>query len=146
MQVSLYSPEIEHEGGERADRAIRTLVSDQFTGDCRMKTAWVRILALLVFCFMIAAVRANDDKEVTLKGTILCAKCELQQAKKCTTAIVVKEDGKDVTYYFKDKGNKEEYHEAVCGGGRQEGMVKGTVTEKEGKKWITPTKVEYAKK
>jgi len=85
------------------------------------------------------------DKEVTLKGTVLCAKCALKEAKKCQTAIQVQEDGKQVTYYFLDKGNKEEYHEAVCGGGKKVGTVTGAVMEKDGKKWITPKKVEYAK-
>jgi hypothetical protein len=103
-------------------------------------------LALAVALVFAGALRAEEKKEVTLKGEILCAKCELKEAKKCTTAIVVKEDGKDITYYFKDKGNKETYHEDVCGGGRKEGTVTGTVTEKDGKKYITPSKVEYAKK
>jgi hypothetical protein len=86
------------------------------------------------------------DKEVTLKGEIMCAKCELQDAKRCQTVIKVQKDGKEVTYYFKDKGNKEEYHEAVCGGGRKEGTVVGIVSQKDGKNWITPTKVDYVKK
>ena len=72
--------------------------------------------------------------------------CELKEVKKCQTVIRVKEDGKEVTYYFNDKGNKEDYHEPVCGGGRKEGTVTGTVFEKDGKKWITPKNVEYAKK
>ena len=79
-------------------------------------------------------------------STILCARCALKEAKTCTTAIVVKEGDKEVTYYFKDKGNKEAYHEEVCGGARKEGIVTGTVTEKDGRKWITPRKVEYARK
>jgi hypothetical protein len=87
------------------------------------------------------------DKEVTLKGTILCAKCALNETKKCTTAIKVKEGGKDVVYYFLDRGAKEDYHEEVCGGGQKEGTVTGVVSEKDGKKWVTPKKggVEYAK-
>jgi len=104
------------------------------------------ILAALALVVLFAGSAPAADKEVTLKGTILCAKCVLKETKQCTTAIVVKEEGKDVTYYFKDKGNKEDYHEAVCGGGKKEGTVTGVVTEKDGKKWITPKKVEYTKK
>jgi hypothetical protein len=119
-----------------------------------MRFAWSLLLAAATCCLFVAVASARDDKpdekgkEVTLKGEIMCAKCELKEEgiKKCTTVIVVKEDGKEVTYYLKDKGNKEEYHEEVCGGGRKAGTVKGTVAEKDGKKWITPSKVEYAKK
>jgi hypothetical protein len=118
-----------------------------------MRTTWSLLVALVALCLVAVGARADKedkkaDKEVTLKGKIMCAKCELKEegVTKCQTVIVVKEDAKDVTYYFKDKGSKEDYHEDVCGGGRKEGTVKGTVTEKDGKKWITPTKVEYAKK
>ena len=109
-----------------------------------MRSVWT--LAALAAVFVLVPGLRAADKEVTLKGTILCARCALKEAKKCQTAIQVKEAGKTVTYYFLDKGNKEDYHEEVCGGGRKEGTVMGTVTEKDGKKWIVPRKVEYAKK
>jgi hypothetical protein len=105
--------------------------------------AAVTLFALLV---LVAGVRAQEQKEVTLKGTILCAKCALKEAKKCQTAIQVKERDQSLTYYFHDKGMKEEYHEAVCGGARKEGTVIGVVHEHDGKKYIKPTKVEYAEK
>jgi hypothetical protein len=97
---------------------------------------------------MFAAVLLAQDKakEVTLKGTILCAHCALGEGDKCQTAIQVKEGDKLVTYYFEDKGAGESYHEAVCGGARKEGTVVGAVQEREGKKYVKPTKVEYAKK
>jgi hypothetical protein len=88
----------------------------------------------------------NKDNEVTLKGTILCAKCALKEGTSCRTAVQVKEGNKDVVYYFNDKGNQEVYHEEVCGGARHKGTVQGKVAEKDGKKWITPTKVSYDKK
>ena len=113
-----------------------------------MRIAFSVSLALVAGCVLALGLRAEEKKEVTLNGAIMCAKCELKEKdlKKCQTVIQVKESGKEVTYYFADKGNKETYHEEVCGGGRKEGTVKGTVAEKDGKKWITPSKVEYAKK
>src|SRR5947209_7036698 len=116
-----------------------------------MRATGALLLAIAVVCVLVVGLNAadqKDQKEVTLKGNIMCAKCELKEkdVTKCTTAIQVKEDGKDVTYYLKDKGNGEDYHDNVCGGGRKEGTVTGVVSEKDGKKYITPSKVEYAKK
>jgi hypothetical protein len=111
-----------------------------------MRFAWLLLAAFVAFA-VLGTKAIAQDKEVTLKGNILCAKCELKDKsfKKCTTAIQVKEGDKTVTYYLADKGHDEAYHEEICGGGSKIGTVVGTVTEKEGKKWITPKKVEYAK-
>src|SRR5438105_2772167 len=89
---------------------------------------------------------AQDKKEVTLKGEIACAKCTYHLADKCGTAISVKEDGKDVTYILVDKGMQEKYYDGLCGGDKKQATVTGTVTTKDGKKYVTPTKVEVAKK
>jgi hypothetical protein len=105
----------------------------------------ILVCVLALFCLLSWTVQAAP-KEVTLKGKIVCAKCTLKKASKCTTAIVVEENGKELTYYLKDKGTSESYHEPVCGGGKKDGTVIGVVSEKDGQKWITPTKVEYAEK
>ncbi|HKB38096.1 MAG TPA: DUF6370 family protein [Gemmataceae bacterium] len=110
-----------------------------------MRVAVAMLVALALGC-VLAANAPGAEKEVTLTGKIMCARCELNETKKCQTVIQVQEAGKTVTYYFLDRGNKEDYHEEVCGGGRKEGTVTGTVSEKDGKKWITPKKVVYAKK
>ncbi len=113
-----------------------------------MKTALSALLTVVLGFAFSGGLRAEDKKEVTLKGTILCAKCALKEkgVTKCTTAIQVKEDGKDVVYYFDDKGAKEEYHEEVCGGATKEGTVTGVVHKHDGKLMIKPSKVEYTKK
>jgi hypothetical protein len=103
-----------------------------------MKVALSMLLGLAVLLALVVGVQA-EGKEKTLKGTILCAKCELKEAKKCTNAIRVKEDDKDVVYYFDDKGGKEEYHKEICQGPK-EGSVTGKVSEKNGKKYIKPNK------
>ena len=102
------------------------------------------VLALLVV--VVAGLRAQEKKETTLKGTIVCAMCALKETQKCETAIQVKDGAKLVTYYFLDKGEAESYHDAICGGERKEGAVTGTLSSKDGKQYITPKKVEYAKK
>src|SRR3954464_5016184 len=104
-----------------------------------MKAAWSMPLGLVALLVLVLGLQADDKKEVTLKGTILCAKCSLNETPKCTNAIKVKEDGKDVVYYFNDKGAKESYHKAICQS-EKEGTVTGTVSEKDGKKTITPAK------
>jgi hypothetical protein len=89
-----------------------------------------------------------DAKEVKLEGTMVCAKCGLKEegVRRCTNALQVKDGEKIVTYYLNDKGNGEDYHEGLCGGGKKEGVkVTGTVDEKDGKKWVKATKVEEKK-
>jgi Family of unknown function (DUF6370) len=110
-----------------------------------MKTVLTSLFALAMGCALVFGIQAQEQKEVTLKGTILCAKCSLKQETKCTTAVQVKDGDKTVTYLLQDKGNGETYHEPVCGGDKQTGTVIGTVSEKDGKKWVKPTKVEYTK-
>ena len=110
-----------------------------------MKT-FVSLLVCFTAAVLLASLLLADDKakEVTLKGTLMCASA-LGETSDCVTAIQVKEGDKLVTFYLDDKGVAEEHHNPVCGGTRKEGTVVGAVSEKEGKKYIKPTKVTYAK-
>lgn len=91
---------------------------------------------------------AKADKEVTLTGAMVCAKCGLKEpgVKKCTNALQVKDGDMTVTYFLDDKGNGEPYHEGLCGGGTKAGAkVTGTTSEKDGRRWVKATKVEEKK-
>ena len=110
-----------------------------------MKAIALFAATMLGLILVSQSIQADDKKEVTLKGTILCAKCALKETKKCQNAIQVKDGDKTVTYYLDDKGMKEGYHESVCGGEKKEGTVTGAVSVKDGKQIIKPSKVEYAK-
>lgn len=108
----------------------------------------VLAVAVAAVCSSFLATSAADEKgkEVTITGSLMCAKCKLKMegVKKCTNAVQVKEGEKTVTYILDDKGNGEDYHE--CGGDVKEGVkVTGTLTEKDGKKVVKPTKVEVKK-
>ncbi len=90
----------------------------------------------------------KSDKKVEekeLKGTACCAKCELKDRDfpKCQTVLTVKEDGKDVKYYF-DAASEKKHHSDYCKG-KHDITVKGKVTEKDGKKWVEVTSIEKKK-
>ncbi|HZI32753.1 MAG TPA: DUF6370 family protein [Candidatus Binatia bacterium] len=85
------------------------------------------------------------DKDVTLTGTALCAKCALHQSDKCQTVLQTTEDGKTVTYYLTGKEAKD-FHKNICTSEKGEKVtVTGKVTEKDGKEMLHATKIEEAK-
>ncbi len=104
-----------------------------------MKTA-LKTLFVLTLVLGCVAVALAQDKEVTLKGKVTCAKCDLKKQTTCATVIVVKENGKDVVYYLDEKAGKDN-HKTICQEAK-DGTVTGKVSEKDGKKIITATKVE----
>lgn len=79
----------------------------------------------------------KEGKEVTLKGTITCAKCDLGETKACATVIVVEKDKKKTVYYF-DKAGDKKHHSAICTAAKK-GEVTGVVSQ-EGKKSIITVK------
>jgi hypothetical protein len=104
-----------------------------------MKLALKLSLSLAVVLGFMALAQAEDEKEKTLKGTITCAKCDLKMSKACHTVIKVK----DTVYWF-DKGSKGygATHKQICQEAK-EGSVTGVVSEKDGKKWIKVSKVDF---
>ncbi len=95
----------------------------------------------LALCSTEAAQKAGDEKkEVTLKGKVCCAKCELGVEKECMTVIVTKDPKdakKDLTIYF-DKASHTKDHAKICGDAKP-GSVTGIVTD-DGKKKIIAVK------
>jgi hypothetical protein len=77
---------------------------------------------------------------VTVKGTLKCAKCSLNESEKCQTVLISKEGGKDVKYVV--AGPKAPKHGEVCKTDKENVTLTGEVSEKEGKKTITVTKTE----
>jgi hypothetical protein len=105
----------------------------------------MKVILSLALCVAVllafAGVGVAEDKEVTLKGKVTCGKCELKKDSKCTTVVVVKDGDKEVVYYFDAAGHKK-HHNEICQEGKN-GTVVGTVTEKDGKKTIKVSKVEF---
>ena len=98
--------------------------------------AFVAVMGLA--CSLFAAKEA--PKEVTLKGTLTCAKCDLKETEKCQTVLVVK-DG-DMKGEYMVAGAKAPKHGEVCKAAKENVSLTGTVSEKDGKKTITVSKAE----
>jgi len=107
----------------------------------------MKILRLLIALVAVAAlagfaVAGEEAKTVTVTGKIVCAKCSLQKAdaKECQNVIVADQDGKSVEYYLVKNALAEEFGH-VCKGEKNV-VATGTVSEKDGKTWLTATKLD----
>jgi hypothetical protein len=86
---------------------------------------------------------AADD---TLKGEMVCAKCYLKRpdAKECQDVLMVKDAAGTTTEFYITKNKvATEAGEACMEPVKAE--VTGTVSEKDGRKWLTATKIVKSK-
>ncbi len=104
-----------------------------------MKTlAKVGLALALVFGLMAVA---NAADETTVTGKVVCAKCSLKKADatKCQNVLVAGD-----TEYYVEMNDVAKKFGHVCQG-EKAATVTGKVTEKDGKKWIAPSKMEENK-
>lgn len=101
-----------------------------------------KLLFAVSFLLIVWAAPTIRAEEVTLKGKVTCAKCDLGISKECQTVVVVKADGKDVIYQF-DAAGEAAHHKEICKK-PQEGSVTGVVSTEGDKHMIKVSKVEYA--
>lgn len=106
-----------------------------------MKTIAKVTLALALVVGLAAAVSAGD--ETTLSGQVMCAKCTLKKAdaQKCQDVLVTKDSSGTVTEYYIEKTDAAKAFGHVCQN-EKTAVVTGTVMERDGKKWIAPSKME----
>jgi hypothetical protein len=99
----------------------------------------------LALAVVIGLVAVASAEETTLTGKIMCAKCSLKKADatKCQDVLVVKNGDKTAEYYVEKNAVAEKFGH-VCSGDKG-AVVTGAVSEKDGKTWITPSKMEESK-
>ena len=103
-------------------------------------TKWSLALAVLM-----AAAGVAGAADVTVTGSMVCGKCKLHETSTCQNVIQVKTDGKTENYYLAKNETSDAMHEEICHGDAKNVTATGTVTEKDGKKVLTVTKLEAAK-
>ena len=104
-----------------------------------MKVA--RIGAAVALLLTLAAALPAYADEV-FKGTLVCAQCELKKpdAHECQDVLLVEDKGNTTEYYITKNEVAEKSGEACTF--RIPATVTGTVAKKDGKLWLTPTKIE----
>lgn len=102
------------------------------------------IALMLGLIFSVAAIAG--DKEVTVEGKVLCAKCALKEEgrSKCQNVLVVEEEGKDAMHYYLTASEANQEFGEVCMS-TPAVRATGTVMEKDGHTWLAATKIEPLK-
>ena len=103
-----------------------------------------KLSSLIALVGLLAIPAFAADKEVTITGEGKCAKCALHEADKCQNAIQVEEGGKTVTYYLAQNDPSKDFHDNICKKSEKV-TATGVVSEKDGKKILTISKIEAAK-
>jgi hypothetical protein len=108
-----------------------------------MKTIAKLGLALALAVGLVGSAYAAEE---TVSGKIMCAKCSLKKADadKCQDMLVVKDAAGKVTEYYLEKNDALKAYGHTCQG-EKPAVATGTVTEKDGKKWLSATKIEAPK-
>lgn len=78
----------------------------------------------------------------TLKGELVCAKCSLNKAdaKECQDVLLVKNtNGETIEYYVTHNKVSQDSGEACTE--KIPATIIGTVSEKDGRKWVTASKI-----
>jgi hypothetical protein len=101
--------------------------------------------ALLAGLAMTGATSAAAADETTITGNMVCAKCTLHETATCQNVVQVTQDGKTVNYYLEQNDISKAAHDPICHGDSEKVTVTGTVTEKDGKKIMTPSKIDVVK-
>jgi hypothetical protein len=108
-----------------------------------MKTIAKLGLALALAVGLVASASAAEE---TVSGKIMCAKCSLKKADadKCQDMLVAKDAAGKVTEYYLEKNDALKAYGHTCQG-EKPAVATGTVTEKDGKKWLSASKIEAPK-
>jgi hypothetical protein len=91
---------------------------------------------------VVVATRAWAADEITLKGEMVCARCYLNKpdAKECQDVLLVK-DAKGATTEFYVTKNKVSQDSGEACTQPIPATIVGAVSEKDGRKWITASKI-----
>ena len=110
------------------------------------KLTLLSILAagLLVAIFT-GCTTSHPDNQVTMTGTMVCAKCKLHVATSCQNVLQVTENGTTQNYFLVQNDVSKDFHSNICMNDGEKATVTGTVEEKDGQEQLTASNIVAAK-
>jgi hypothetical protein len=100
---------------------------------------------LLVATFTSCTTTHQSD-QVTMTGTMVCAKCKLHVAKDCQNVLqVTDQNGQTVNYFLAQNGVSKDFHNNICMNDGEKTTVTGTVKEKDGQEVLIASKIDEVK-
>lgn len=102
-----------------------------------------KLAALVLMAMFTLSGAAAAAEEVTVSGTVVCAKCTLKKddATACQDVLVTKDQSGEPVEYYIVKNEVSGKFEHGCTS-QVEATVTGEISEKDGKRWIAPSKME----
>jgi len=88
---------------------------------------------------------SHPSNEVTMNGTMVCAKCKLHVASSCQNVLQVEQGGQTVNYFLVQNDVSKNFHDNICQNDGEAATVTGTVEEKDGQEQLTATKIMASK-
>jgi hypothetical protein len=106
---------------------------------------WPMLAAGLLVAALTGCKTTDESKEVTMTGTMVCAKCKMHQTSECQNVLQVTDpSGNTVNYFLAQNKVSKDFHTNICMNDGEKATVTGTVEEKDGQEVITPSKIEAA--
>ena len=104
----------------------------------------MKIIRVLLVAVLLGAIAAPAHAaEQAFEGTLVCAKCYLKKAdaKECQDVLLVPaSNGEKIEYYIHKNDVAKKAGEACTT--EVKARVTGTVAKRDGKTWLTPSKIE----
>jgi hypothetical protein len=103
------------------------------------------LAAALLAAILTSCTTSHPSSQVTMTGTMVCAKCKLHLTSTCQNVLQVEQGGQTVNYFLVQNDVSKDFHHNICMNDGETTTVTGTVEEKDGQEQLTATSIVAAK-
>jgi hypothetical protein len=103
------------------------------------------LAAGLLAAILTSCSTSHPSDQVTMTGTMVCAKCKLHVATSCQNVLQVDQGGQTVNYFLVQNDVSKNFHNNICMNDGEKATVTGTVEEKDGQEQLTASNIAASK-